>query len=186
MANEVISYLEMCSREGTSLQRGMNFGLSSDHSVVLMSLRSLMALAMEADVVHNNSTDTRLRSGGSCVSVAEIWQSSFQSRVVRTRSRRSIVAHVISSRRVSHVDNDHDLECPEPQAERSGLRRQAQLPRWDPASSRLGRRSAERDSRFGRAAGTRRQARFPPLCGHARRSREPSGIPHPQRPYIAI
>ncbi len=27
MANEVISYLEMCSREGTSLQRGINFGL---------------------------------------------------------------------------------------------------------------------------------------------------------------
>ena len=39
MANEVISYLEMCSREGTSLQRGMNFGLGSDHSVVLMSVR---------------------------------------------------------------------------------------------------------------------------------------------------
>jgi hypothetical protein len=27
VANEVISYLEMCSREGTSLQRGINFGL---------------------------------------------------------------------------------------------------------------------------------------------------------------
>lgn len=39
MANEVISYLEMCGREGTSLQRGMNFGLSGDHSVVLMSVR---------------------------------------------------------------------------------------------------------------------------------------------------
>ncbi len=39
MANEVISYLEMCRREGTSLQRGMNFGLSGDHSVVLMSVR---------------------------------------------------------------------------------------------------------------------------------------------------
>src|SRR5215207_7253233 len=39
MANEVISYLEMCSREGTSLQRGMNFGLGGDHSVVLMSVR---------------------------------------------------------------------------------------------------------------------------------------------------
>jgi hypothetical protein len=39
MANEVISYLEMCSREGTSLQRGMNFGLGSNHSVVLMSVR---------------------------------------------------------------------------------------------------------------------------------------------------
>ena len=29
----------MCSREGTSLQRGMNFELGSDHSVVLMSVR---------------------------------------------------------------------------------------------------------------------------------------------------
>ena len=39
MANEVISYLEMCSRERTSLQRGMNFELGRDHSVVLMSVR---------------------------------------------------------------------------------------------------------------------------------------------------
>ncbi len=39
MSNEVISYLEMCGREGTSLQRGMNFGLRDDHSVVLMSVR---------------------------------------------------------------------------------------------------------------------------------------------------
>jgi hypothetical protein len=39
MANEVISYLEMCSREGTRLQRGMNFELGGDHSVVLMSVR---------------------------------------------------------------------------------------------------------------------------------------------------
>lgn len=38
MANEVISYLEVCGREGTSLQRGMNFGLGGDHSVVLMSV----------------------------------------------------------------------------------------------------------------------------------------------------
>ena len=36
---DVISYLEMCSREGASLQRGMNFRLGSDHSVVLMSVR---------------------------------------------------------------------------------------------------------------------------------------------------
>jgi hypothetical protein len=39
MANEIISCLEMCNREGTSLQRGMNFGLGGDHSVVLMSAR---------------------------------------------------------------------------------------------------------------------------------------------------
>ena len=39
MANEIISYLEMCQREGVSLQRGMNFGVGGTHSVVLMSLR---------------------------------------------------------------------------------------------------------------------------------------------------
>lgn len=40
MANEVISYMEMCVREGSSLQRGMNFRLGGDHSVILMSVRS--------------------------------------------------------------------------------------------------------------------------------------------------
>jgi len=39
MANEIMSYLEMCQREGVSLQRGMNFGLGGNHSVILMSLR---------------------------------------------------------------------------------------------------------------------------------------------------
>lgn len=39
MPNEIISYLEMCSREGASLQRGMNFRLRDNHSVILMSLR---------------------------------------------------------------------------------------------------------------------------------------------------
>lgn len=39
MANEIISYLDMCGREGVSLQRGMNFGLGGDHSVILMSIR---------------------------------------------------------------------------------------------------------------------------------------------------
>src|SRR5215831_9622540 len=39
MPNEIISYLEMCRREGVSLQRGMNFGLSGNHSVILMSVR---------------------------------------------------------------------------------------------------------------------------------------------------
>ena len=39
-ADEVISYMEMCVREGASLQRGMNFRLrGGDHSVILMSLR---------------------------------------------------------------------------------------------------------------------------------------------------
>ncbi|MFV1989997.1 MAG: hypothetical protein ACC652_04565 [Acidimicrobiales bacterium] len=36
---DVVSYLELCGREGTSLQRGMNFQLGDDHSVVLRSVR---------------------------------------------------------------------------------------------------------------------------------------------------
>jgi len=39
MANEIIPYLEMCRREGVSLQRGMNFELRDNHSVILMSVR---------------------------------------------------------------------------------------------------------------------------------------------------
>src|SRR5271166_1806676 len=39
MANEIISYIEMCQREGVSLQRGMNFNLGGTHSVILMSRR---------------------------------------------------------------------------------------------------------------------------------------------------
>ena len=39
MANEIISYLEMCQREGANLQRGMNFRLGGRHSVILMSQR---------------------------------------------------------------------------------------------------------------------------------------------------
>jgi hypothetical protein len=39
MANEIISYLEMCRREGVSLQRGMNYNLGGTHSVILMSVR---------------------------------------------------------------------------------------------------------------------------------------------------
>lgn len=38
MRGNVISYFEMCQREGTSLQRGMNFRLRGRHSVILMSL----------------------------------------------------------------------------------------------------------------------------------------------------
>ena len=39
MPNEIIPYLEMCRREGVSLQRGMNFQLGHNHSVILMSVR---------------------------------------------------------------------------------------------------------------------------------------------------
>jgi len=36
---EVISYMEMCTQEGASLQRGMNFRLRGNSSVILMSVR---------------------------------------------------------------------------------------------------------------------------------------------------
>jgi hypothetical protein len=36
---DVISYLEMCSEEGVNLQRGMNYHLRRDYSIILMSLR---------------------------------------------------------------------------------------------------------------------------------------------------
>jgi hypothetical protein len=51
MANEIIQYIEMCRREGVSLQRGMNFGIGGTHSVILMSLRSNAPYAdrIEAD-----------------------------------------------------------------------------------------------------------------------------------------
>jgi hypothetical protein len=39
MANEIIAYLEMCQREGASLQRGMNYRLGGTYSVILMSKR---------------------------------------------------------------------------------------------------------------------------------------------------
>ena len=39
MRGTIISYLQMCSSENTSLQRGMNFRLHGRHSVILMSLR---------------------------------------------------------------------------------------------------------------------------------------------------
>lgn len=39
MPNEIISYLEMCQREGVSLQRGMNYGIGKTYSVILMSVR---------------------------------------------------------------------------------------------------------------------------------------------------
>lgn len=40
MRGNIISYLEMCQQEGSSLQKGMNFRLKGGHSVVLMSLRA--------------------------------------------------------------------------------------------------------------------------------------------------
>jgi len=39
MSDNVLSHNEMCRLEGVSLQRGMNFGLGRNHSVILMSVR---------------------------------------------------------------------------------------------------------------------------------------------------
>jgi hypothetical protein len=39
LTDNIIPYIEMCRREGTSLQQGMNFGLGGNHSVILMSVR---------------------------------------------------------------------------------------------------------------------------------------------------
>lgn len=39
MRGNIISYMEMCLKEGTSLQKGMNFRLKGRHSVILMSVR---------------------------------------------------------------------------------------------------------------------------------------------------
>ena len=38
MRGNIISYIDMCREEGSSLQRGMNFRLRGGHSVVLMSV----------------------------------------------------------------------------------------------------------------------------------------------------
>jgi hypothetical protein len=40
LGDQIISHIEMCQREKTSLQRGMNFGLGGNHSVILMSVRA--------------------------------------------------------------------------------------------------------------------------------------------------
>jgi 5-methylcytosine-specific restriction endonuclease McrA len=39
MTNEIIPYLEMCQREGLSLQRGMNYHSGKSYSIILMSVR---------------------------------------------------------------------------------------------------------------------------------------------------
>lgn len=39
MADEILSYIEMCQREGLSLQRGMNYLAGGDYSIILMSQR---------------------------------------------------------------------------------------------------------------------------------------------------
>ena len=39
MANEIITYWEMCAREGRNFQRGMHYLAPQNHSVILMSRR---------------------------------------------------------------------------------------------------------------------------------------------------
>lgn len=39
MSDEILSYLDMCGREGLSLQRGMNFRAGNGYSIILMSQR---------------------------------------------------------------------------------------------------------------------------------------------------
>lgn len=39
MRGNIIAYIDMCRKEGTSLQKGMNFRLKGKHSVILMSVR---------------------------------------------------------------------------------------------------------------------------------------------------
>jgi len=39
MTNEIIPYLEVCQREGMSLQKGMNFQTGKGYSIILMSVR---------------------------------------------------------------------------------------------------------------------------------------------------
>jgi hypothetical protein len=51
MANEIISCLDMCQRKGANLQRGMNFRMRGDHSVILMSVRPN---ALYADRLEDN------------------------------------------------------------------------------------------------------------------------------------
>ena len=40
MRDSIISYFDMCQSEGSSLQRGMNFRLGGDYSVILMSVQN--------------------------------------------------------------------------------------------------------------------------------------------------
>jgi hypothetical protein len=54
MRNEIISYMEMCMREGQSLQRGMNYNVGGTHSVLLMSVRP--GAPYDDQLVDNGST----------------------------------------------------------------------------------------------------------------------------------
>lgn len=53
MTNDILSYLEMCQREGLSLQKGMNFGVGGGYSILLMSV---LANAPYQDRIEENGT----------------------------------------------------------------------------------------------------------------------------------
>jgi SAD/SRA domain len=62
VTENIISYIEMCRREGLSLQQGMNFGVGGNHSVILMSVRSN---APYRDRLEDNGT-TLIYEGHDC------------------------------------------------------------------------------------------------------------------------
>ena len=49
MDEDIISYDEMCHMVGTRVQKGMNFNLKGDVSVILMSVRPCAKYADEID-----------------------------------------------------------------------------------------------------------------------------------------
>jgi hypothetical protein len=71
MSDNVISHNEMCRREGVSLQRGMNFGLGGNHSVILMSVRP------------NAPYRDRLEDGGTSLIYGDNWGQVLQSHISR-------------------------------------------------------------------------------------------------------
>jgi hypothetical protein len=58
MANEVISYLEMCAREGTSLQRGMSLGLGGISSTDAPSQRLHPSHTSEVGAAYGSTSPT--------------------------------------------------------------------------------------------------------------------------------
>ena len=42
MRDNIIPYIDMCQREGASLQRGMNFRLRGRYSVILISVTAVV------------------------------------------------------------------------------------------------------------------------------------------------
>ena len=60
---DIISYLEMCSEEKVNLQKGMNYSLGGNYSVILMSLRQN---APYADRIEEGGKDAGKDVGKAC------------------------------------------------------------------------------------------------------------------------